>query len=307
MTPRAATHSYAVRRVNPFEGVLQIVQTDAARAYSSDGQVWQIQVLARRPDHTWRSFSHIEPIEQFFNFGLWDRENGLYRIPANPIMDLGGMRRAADALTAELRSVSERLPLPLADIHECWASDYDGRPIALLATCESPQLANSLRVERWHATRLPDHAFVSQTLLAARIPNAGDMGPRQHAARLERLVRQTAQRKIWFTRRPDGGGEVLLGGSDSMPHGHDAFPPLGLKTDWQDPVERGLAEDYVAWIAPYLLTLQHLDDTQRRTLERFACARATELAACYRLIPAIVDHQAIDAARVEARLRDAAP
>ncbi|MGB5650968.1 MAG: hypothetical protein WBM59_12905, partial [Sedimenticolaceae bacterium] len=83
------TRHYAVRRVNPFEGVLQVVETHNARAYSPNGQIWQIQVLAQRPDHTWRSFSDVPPIEQFFNFGLWDAQDGMHRIPANPVMDIG--------------------------------------------------------------------------------------------------------------------------------------------------------------------------------------------------------------------------
>ena len=37
---------YAVRRVNPFEGVLQVVETHNARAYSPNGYVWQVQDLA---------------------------------------------------------------------------------------------------------------------------------------------------------------------------------------------------------------------------------------------------------------------
>ena len=52
--------------------------------------------------------------------------------------------------------------------------------------------------------------------------------------------------------------------------------------------------------------LQHIDDEQRRALEAHACRRAVELAAGYRLIPCVLDHARIEAARVEARLRKSA-
>ena len=71
MTETAAgMRCYAVRRVNPFEGVLEVIALPRARAYSPNGTVWQVQVLAARPDHTWRSGSNAPLVEQFFGFGL---------------------------------------------------------------------------------------------------------------------------------------------------------------------------------------------------------------------------------------------
>ena len=36
-------HYYAVRRLNPFQGVIQIIKSDTARALSLDGINWEIQ------------------------------------------------------------------------------------------------------------------------------------------------------------------------------------------------------------------------------------------------------------------------
>jgi len=296
---------YAVRRVNPFEGVLQVIETHSARAYSPNGHIWQVQVLAQRPDHTWRSFSEVMPIEQFFNFGLWDADGGLLKVPANPLLDIGGMTAAAEQLTVALRRALERLPFPLIDDYECWATDYQGRPVALLATSEDPGLLRDIRAGRWQATRIADHGFVSPALLARNIPASGALGPRQHAEHLERQVRQLGQHKAWFRRLPDGGGERLPPASPQT-LAADAFPALGLKTDWREPQARELAEDYLAWRAPSLLMLQHIDDEQRRWLEAHACRQAVELAAGYRLIPRVLDHARLEAARVEARLRKSA-
>jgi hypothetical protein len=292
--------------VNPFEGVLQVVETNNARAYSPNGHIWQVQVLTQRPDHTWRSFSDVEPIEQFFNFGLWDAVEGLHRIPASPILDIGDMQAAADELTGVLRRLLEDLPFALIDDYEYWATDYDGRPVALLATTENPRLLRDIRVNRWQATRVSDHSFTSASLQAHDLPTQGHAGPRRHAEQLERQVRQLGQHKAWFRRSPNGDGERLHPKRADTTLSAEAFPPLGLKSDWTDDVTRDLAADYLAWQAPRLLTLQRIDDAQRQWLEHHACQRAVELAAVYRLIPRILDKARLEAARVEARLRRSA-
>lgn len=305
MPDGAGARHYAVRRVNPFEGVLQVVETHNARAYSPNGRVWQLQVLAQRPDHTWRSFNQVAPIEQFFNFGLWDAGNGLHRVPANPMLDIGAMSSAADELTTALAALQSSLPFTLVDDFECWATDYKGRPVALLATTENPAMVREIRASRWQATRIADHRFVSPALLAREIPCSGDLGPRQHAEQLERQVRQLGQHRAWFRRLADGSGERLGGGAqpEAGTLAAEDFPPLGLKTDWQDEQARALAADYLAWLAPLLLTLQRLDDGLRAQLEHEACRQAAELAAIFVLIPRVIDRAAVDAARVEARLR----
>ena len=297
---------YAVRRVNPFEGVLQVVETADARAYSPNGHTWQVQVIAQRPDHTWRSFSEVAPIEQYFNFGLWDAQGGLHRTPANPVLDIGSMAAAADRLAARLQTLLAALPFPLIDRYECWSTDYQGTPVALLATTEDPAVMAGMRPGRWQAARLADHGFISPSLIARGIPSRGECGPRQHAEHLERQVRQRGQHKTWFHRLANGGAEYLDPSQDRAAPDAGAFPALGLTTDWENEQEQALVNDYLAWRSPQLLMLQGIDDAQRRWLEPLACRQAVELAAGYRLIPRILDPDRIEAARVEASLRIAA-
>jgi hypothetical protein len=216
------------------------------------------------------------------------------------------MTAAADGLATALRALLKRLPFRLIDEYECWACDYHGKPVALLATTERHDALADIRAARWQATRLADHGFISPSLVACGIPARGELGPRQHAEQLERQVRQLGQRKVWYRRLADGGAEPVDPSEDSAAPGAADFPPLGLMTDWDEPQARQLAADYLAWQAPRLLVLQRISDEQRRWLEPLACRRAIELEAAYRLIPRILDHAAIEAARVEARLRRAA-
>ena len=110
----------------------------------------------------------------------------------------------------------------------------------------------------------------------------------------------------WFRRLPDGRGLPLDTGCDTGGTGERALPALALKTDWPDEAARELVADYLAWRSPRLLTLQTLDDPLRARLERQAGRRALDLDSVYRLIPHILDHARLEAARVEARLRRSA-
>jgi hypothetical protein len=281
---------YAVRRLNPFAGVLQVLETGNARAYSPDGYRWQVQVLARRPDHTWRSAGDGSPVEQFFNFGLWDAGAGLHRVPANPVMDIGAMLAAADALVDRLTGVRERLPFPLVDRYECWSIDADGRVVALLAATEARARVRDVRVTDWRAaeTRADRGA-----------------GPWPQAASLEAQVRRRGAGCVWYERQADGSGS-RIGSADVpvvLPAGD--FPELGLTREWADDAERSLAEDYFSRLAPRLLLLQRIGRERRAWLEREASRRATELAAVQRLLPEVIDRERVEAARVEARLRQA--
>ena len=40
--------SYAIRRVNAFPGVLQVIETGAGRTVSTNGAVWDIEIRAQR-------------------------------------------------------------------------------------------------------------------------------------------------------------------------------------------------------------------------------------------------------------------
>ena len=297
---------YAVRRVNPFEGVLQVVETADARAYSPNGTVWQIQVKALRPEHTWRSSSGVAPIEQFFNFGLWDAEAGLHRVPANPVMDIGAMTDAADRLAGILPPLMQQLPFTLIDDFECWSTDDLGNPVALLATTEQRGLVADLRPHRWQAARPTDQGFVSPSLATAEAPTQGEPGPRRHAQELEGVIHSLGQHQAWFRRGADGRARPLDPEGKGTTSGDRELPALGLRTDWNDAPTRQLIEDWLIWRAPQLLTLQDIDDAQRAWLEQQACHQALELSAVYQLIPRVLDRARLEAARVEAELRRAA-
>ncbi|RMG33548.1 MAG: hypothetical protein D6720_11220 [Gammaproteobacteria bacterium] len=292
---------YAVRQLNPFSGMLQVVEGEAARAYSANGSLWRIQVLAERPDHTWRS-SNEAASRQYFNWGLWSRHQGMHRVTANPILDIGTMQRIADELVAILPDLEARLPFAPRDRFEYWACDHTGRPVALIGSALHLETANGTPDTRWRATAIGDHDFVSRTLLEAGTPTHDGFSPRTHAEHLESAVRHRAQARHWFERLADGSGQ-RLDNRQILPA--ERFPPLGLATDWDDLLMQGLAEDYLAWLAPMLLVLPGITDSERARLERAAIERALVVADFHRLYPKVISPSLIERALVEARLRRA--
>ena len=49
MNTNREAHCYALRRLNPFLGVIQVIETSCGRASSSNGLVWDIQILSQSP------------------------------------------------------------------------------------------------------------------------------------------------------------------------------------------------------------------------------------------------------------------
>ncbi len=303
---------FAVRRLNPFLGVVEAVETPNARALSVDGATWQLQILAERPEHTWGSLNQRAAVKQFFGFGVWHPDNGVSRVPVNPVLDVGAMLAAAQTLVSAIPAVLGQLPFPLADRHELWLLDRDRQPLALLASTTEARFIEVIEPQAWQATLPAGTPFVSSALTDQGISVRAHGSRRFHAQILEKQVRDQAAAPPamqWYLRDAGGAGRPL---SDAqLPTTAEAldaavFPVAGVRTEWQDEAQHRLMEDYLDWLAPRLLTLPALPHTLRERLEQAARSQAELVDATYRLYPKIVNPAVIDAVRVEAKLRTAA-
>jgi hypothetical protein len=309
----SAAHAYSLRRINPLEGVVQVLERDAARAISRDGVDWEIQVETESPNTLWGSLNAGRIARRFFRFGTWSRRRGLWRVPVNPMLNVGEMIEESDELVAALQARLDQLPFPPVDRFELWLLDAQALPLALLATTDEPQRIGDLRPPPWQAAPLTEHGFRS-TVLDGEPMRAGEAAnPRRHAAAVETLIRQTAGGnpvQQWFERTPEGGGRGLPHRTPAALAGRslpaEQFPELPWRTDWASERDAALMADYVAWSAPRLLTLHGLTDATRAALESAARRQAEAVDALFPLYPRILDRGLIDAARVEARLRRAA-
>ncbi len=288
-----------------------LVATEQARAFSADGRHWQLQVAAYPPRGLWSGAGHAAE-RRWFRFGDWSAQAGLARVPVNPILDVGDMLDAADALVAAVARVEHQVPFTPAAELELWQLDQDGRPLALLDTALAADGLTAQDAPAWSAGGGGERRFHSPTLAAAgeRIQTSG--APVDHARALEAVVAQAAGgpgRAVWVAREADGGGRIVAAPAAAGPApslAAEDFPALHLREDWPDARTTALVRDYMDWLSPYLLTLPTLDAARRASLERAAVRCPSLVDRLWRLYPSQMDPELIRRARVQARLRSAA-
>lgn len=279
---------YAVRRVNPFLGVTQVVEYGIGRALSSDGRNWEIQLAVQRPAG-WGSLNRQRGERQFYRYGAWSAAEGLASFPVHPRLDPAALHESAQTLIAAVQARRPRLPFALADRFELWLLDAAEVPIALLATVAHPHLATTRPTAAWSAAPAHETGFGSAAAPAS--------GPRGHVERLEDLVARRGRSTRWFERGSPADP------SDRRPPAPE-FPELPLSSHWPEPDHAALVADYLDWLAPRLLTLPLANATRER-LERAAAANPALVDRLFPLYPAIIDRPLLNRIRVAARLSEA--
>jgi hypothetical protein len=288
MMPPAAVDCYAIRRVNPFLGVLQIIKTPDGRALSSNGLSWEIQVLAPLPA-AWGSLNRANAQTASLRYGLWSSETGLVPWPSSVKRDDIELDRQCSRLIECIQGNLHKLPFTLQDSRELWLLDAEQQqPLALLASIRPADTAPRPEPRYWCGS-LGQQGAASQW----RFPQSTE---------LEAQVKHRAGfnlDKRWYVYEStddvyrDDTGKRLPG---------DAFPRLLLRKDWQEAGERDRAAGYLQWTASALLTLQHLSDDVRKELESHLSTQAASIEHHWRLYPKVLDQQKLNACRVQAQL-----
>ena len=126
--------AYAIRRVNPFVGVLQVIETEGGRAVSSNGVVWEIE-LRTEQSGMWGSLNKHAKEAVSYRFGLWSAEEGLVNRPLAPHLEKDPLTKQCDTLIACIEERLQYIPFKLIDNRELWLFDKEERqPLALLAS-----------------------------------------------------------------------------------------------------------------------------------------------------------------------------
>lgn len=268
---------FARRILGPFQGVLQIVQVGDGEAESTDGVNWVL--YAAHPDIL--AHSGLSEVR----FGTWSRSEGLRRAMVRGTAAGDLIEGIGQPLIGALEAYAGQIPFPLRDHMEYWLLDADtGRPLVLIDSRLAEESLPPAELARW----LPGQAARSEFEGIADLDNA-------IARRAGR--RPTAQ---WFRRNDDG---CAVDGDGAL-YEAGFFPRLLLTTDWPTSEVHRVAEAFIEWWSPFLLQLQHLDDDERRQLERVAAVRRpASLARTFRLYPSMLDERLIRVARVQARLQ----
>jgi len=283
---RMTAQYYALRRLNPYRGVVQIVAAGAAEARSQDGMTWYL-----RADD---GMGWVRPV------GIWVEGEGLK----------AGVGERYPGLLAALEH-RPALPFALADTVELWLLDKaTGLPLALLAANRPGDHRHALPELEWLPFALTYRGFHSPTLAAA--VTDGPDAPR-HRDFIDRQVNERARPYAaaqWFRRQADGTGVGLSGyrlapGWQGRALAGQFFPTLLVSDAWHNQLEQSVISDYHAWLSPFLLCWPGLSDAARAGLEAMAWRRPRWLNQVYRLLPKVLDQAGCNAALVAARLEQA--
>ena len=291
-TLKNGTRFYSLRSMSPFSGTVQVVEQAESRAFSTDGINWEIQVLAESINSFWSMPDTESSDRQFYRYAIWSAHEGLVHLRVNPILDIGKLQQAGGQLLNELKIIHDKVPLPQEDAYELWLLDQDDQlPLALVDTSIDEPTAKTTP-SPWVA-----------------LPKQQNNAHLKNAMLIEQQVRRRngqGRAAQWFVRQSDGSGNGLNGKMSSHLEGRElskeSFPELLLQEQWSDPNAQQLVDDYLNWLAPKLLTLQHLSPSTRTRLELVAAKNPLLMETLHLIYPEIIDQDNFTSVRVQAKL-----
>lgn len=309
--PFTEPRRYAIRLLNPFHGVAQIIDNGQARAVSYDGVDWQIQIRSEIYKTPWSSLLHPRQSDRYFVYGTWSQTDGLVRVPVHPSLYQDHVAQSVQDLMSHLEPASRQLPFPLEDTIELWLMDSTGKlPVALLASQQNDKDIPVGKQLHWVPADDTDTPFVSAAFAAEQAASASKSQTQDYLLRAVRQRCHSPYLGLWLERRPDGSGQVLLSHAGNSTRRNESFPASAfpcclLDEHWQDDESTRLVADYIDWLAPLLLTLP-LPRTRRCELEIRAQQRPLAVHRYHRLYPEVVDETLLNKILVEAVMRKAA-
>lgn len=301
---------YSQRMLNPFRGSMNCVRYRSADAVTADGVHWDIYVSndGLMEDLAGRGRPQVSDIR----FGAWSPDQGLRRGPIHPSEDFRRMERLGQHLYEYLLEVHDQVPFPFQDHYELWLLDRKVRPLVLLDSALSPDELDRRQSLHWLAGQDCRRTFSSAAAETLGIDSSTAGAIADYLGAYINGLAGPAPAAQVFRRLADGRGYGLdginLGDTPAQRTlaGAD-FPAALIDRTHHDPAHRQLVDDFIRWQAPWQLLLPALDRDTRAAFEQHARVQPLKLAQQYRLYPSIIDRQAIDAARVEARLRQTLP
>lgn len=301
---------YSQRMLNPFRGSMNCVTYRSADAVSADGVHWDIYVSNEElvkdlPDGRRPQISDIR-------FGNWSHRRGLRRGPRFPSDDFLRMEALGQKVYEYLLEIHDQIPFPFRDNIELWLLDREQRPLVLLDSTlalEDMDLDQSLR---WTAGLDCRHSFTSTAVGALGIDDRLTGAVADYLTNyINGLAGDEPSAQV-FQRHADGHGTAIAavnleGKLSTRTLDGCNFPDALINENNHDEMHRQLIADFIRWQAPWQLLLPIADADQRSQLEQHARVQPLKVARQYLLYPEIVDQALIDAARVEARLRESLP
>lgn len=301
---------YSQRMLNPFRGSMNCVRYRSADAVTADGEHWDIYVSNEGLLEDQAGDGRLQVSD--IRFGAWSQQTGLRRGPIYPSEDFRLMEQLGQAVFEHLLEIHDQVPFPFRDHFELWLLDSQARPLVLLDSALTAADLDCSQPLRWLPGQNCRHTFTSAVATRLGLDTGTPGAVADHLGNYINACAGPQPAAQVFRRREDGSGSGLDG--VNLPGGlarrtlaADAFPVNLIETSRHDAAHRQLLEDFIRWQAPWQLLLPSLDADTRAAFEQHARIQPLKLAQQFRLYPEIIDRQVIDAARVEARLRQTRP
>lgn len=210
--------------------------------------------------------------------------------PLAPHLDKDPLTIQGNILIKCIEDRLQYMPFKLVDNRELWLFDKaEQQPIALLASLNPDAKPPSPEPKYWKSC-LGANGVASQYRYPA-------------ASNLEKLVEHEASfniNKYWVKREDDGSGVMERTGEHLKA---ELFPDFLISEQLTENESSSLVTDYIAWIAPSLLTLQNLSMVNRDRLEGYLNVQAVSIEHHWHLYPETIDEKKLTAARVQCRLQ----
>ncbi len=299
-------HCFSQRMLNPFRGVMNVIEVGSADAVTTDGEHWVLYLHDEALQGM--AFDGDVDIETpDIKFGVWSRKAGLARAPLISTMEYGAIQQRGVELLEVVKQHADNVPFALKDNYELWLLDkYCDKPLALLhSACFENELLE-YQPSHWRPGLRCQHSFNSRFL---ENKNNSQLN---HADWLAQQVDDSAGHQNytqWFLRDNDGNGVGMQSSSDinsldGRTLSREEFPTLMLNDDWLEDDTATVVKEFFSWQSPFLLLLQHLTDESRIGLEKLASKHVNRLFQMQRLLPKVIDHKTIKSALVEAVIRN---
>ena len=301
-------HCYSQRMLNPFRGVMNVIDTGDADAVTTDGKVWTLYLR----DFNLLNIANDGDMDievPDIRFGIWSAESGLKRCPLLNTMNYEAIQISGNALLDAVKYYANLVPFDLADNYELWLLDkYMAQPLALLhSECFQSELSEPEHIP-WTSGLLCRESFQSTYLFENEVIDKS-INHAQWLTEQINIAAGTQPRVQWFLRDKNRNGIGLkCSCKNSQLEGRSVpkefFPKLLINRKWVNKPVSTVVNDYLGWHSPWLLLLQHFGDATRALLEGIACKQqALTVDAQQQLYPKIVNEEIIKAARVEALMR----
>jgi hypothetical protein len=307
---RMTTPNYYSRRLlNPISGIVQVLQTGNARAISTDGSNWRIQIQSEILKTPWHELEIPANYDRYFVYGVWSKNNGLTKVPIHPTLYQKHVEQTANALIEMLIQYQDRIPFPQLDHYECWLLDINKlKPVVLINSSVDDNFPDFSRSLDWNPCENHDHTFTTNSFITRQKNATVKIHAKDILNDVVRNITSSPGIAIWVKRDKHGDGHIIANNCKSAPIEKDILrqneiPLLGITQHWQSDGEQQLVDDYIQWLAPKLLTWSNLDSKTRAELEIAAQQQPLLVDRFYPLYPTVIDKTLLKKILVEAAIR----